>query len=277
MTLSERNIIFKAGIAVSFLFLVLCVAGSFKAIPVYASMEQEITRHSEGVFRFLAGRFLTAKLPAVHCCILVMVLYSFFTIIFIYYFFEKTQSPEILFIVFFVASFSTEAMRLIIPLGHVYDLPLLYFLISSRIILFGRFFGIFSIFAASLYAVGYETQRQNNVILILIVISLIISLGVPIDTHAWNSSLNMIKGYVSMFRLIEIGTFLVTTISFFIAVWLRSTGEFSYIGAGSVLVFLGRDILLNTDTWAGPPAGLIFLSVGTWLICTKLHKIYLWH
>jgi hypothetical protein len=86
----------------------------------------------------------------------------------------------------------------------------------------------------------------------------------------------MINGYVSLFRLIEIVTFLITTISFFIAVWSRGSFEFVYIGIGSALVFLGRNILLNADIWAGLPTGLLFLTAGTWLICTKLHKVYLW-
>jgi hypothetical protein len=34
--------------------------------------------------------------------------------------------------------------------------------------------------------------------------------------------------------------------------------------------------LLFTDTWLSPSAGIIFLSFGTWLVCTYLHKIYLW-
>jgi hypothetical protein len=41
-------------------------------------------------------------------------------------------------------------------------------------------------------------------------------------------------------------------------------------------VFLGRAILLTADSWAGPATGLVFLAFGTWLICTNLHKVYLW-
>jgi hypothetical protein len=147
---------------------------------------------------------------------------------------------------------------------------------ASRIILFGRYFGLFSLFTASVYAVGLKAQKQRNIITIIAVITLIIILGVPVDTQAWDSSLNMITGYTSMFRLIETGAFLITTISFFIAAWLRSSRDFIFIGAGAVLALLGRNILLSAGTWVGLPAGLLFLVIGTWLICTSLHKIYLW-
>jgi len=276
MTLSERNLVFKLGIALSFLCLLISIIISVKVFPVYASMETEITRRSGGIFRALIEKFFEAKLLAVHGCILISVLYSFFSIIFIYYFFEKTQSPEILFIVFFAASFSLEALRLILPLGRVYELPSLYQLMASRIILFSRYFGVFSLFTASVFASGLKAQKQRNIILIITVTTLIITLGAPIDTQAWDSSLNMINGHTSMFRLIEAVTFLLTIISFFIATWSRSSFEFVFVGVGSVLAFLGRDILLNADTWIGLPTGLLFLATGTWLICTRLHKVYLW-
>jgi hypothetical protein len=276
MTLSERNLVFKLGIVLSFLCLLISISISMKVFPVYASMETEITRRSEGVFRTLIEKFFEVKLLAVHGCILVSVLYSFFSIIFIYYFFEKTQSPEILFVVFFVASFSLEALRLILPLGRVYEFPSLYQLTASRIILFSRYFGIFSLFTAGVFASGFKSQQQRNIIMIITVTTLIITLGVPIDTQTWDSSLNMINGYTSMFRLIEAGTFLLTIISFFIAAWSRSSPEFVFIGVGSALAFLGKNILLNADTWMGLPIGLLFLVAGTWLICTRLHKVYLW-
>ena len=276
MTLSERNLIFKLGIALSFLCLVISIIISLKVFSVYASMETEITRRSESIFRTFIEKYFEAKLLAVHGCIVVSVLYSFFSIIFIYYFFEKTQSPEILFVVFFAASFSLEALRLILPLGRVYELPSLYHLMAARIILFSRYFGLFSLFTAGVFASGFKSQQQRNIIMIITVTTLIITLGVPIDTQAWDSSLNMINGYTSMFRLIETGTFLLTIISFFIAAWSRSSLEFVFIGAGSALAFLGRNILLNADTWTGLPIGLLFLVAGTWLICTRLHKVYLW-
>jgi hypothetical protein len=276
MTLSDRNVIFKAGIILSFLFLLICIAASIKAIPVYPLMETEITHRPEGMFLAFMEKFFDAKLLAVHCGILVLVLYSFLTIILNYYFFEKTKSPEILFVIFFAASFSIEALRLILPLGRVYDFPSLYALAATRVIFFGRFFGVFSLFTASIYGAGYEMQRQRYVIIIITVTSLLIAMGIPIDTQAWDSGLNMVIGYTGMFRLIEAGTFLITAISFFIAAWSRGPRGYIFIGAGSALVFLGRNILLNADTWAGLPLGLPLLAVGTWLICTNLHRIYLW-
>ena len=276
MTLSARNNIFKGGIIVSSLSLVLCAAASLKTIPMYAQMEGEAIRRSAGFFQEIFGPLFGAQLLAVHCCILALVAYSFFAIVLTYYYFEKTQSPEVLFVVFFAASLSPEVLRLLLPLGQVYEIPLLYTLTASRVILFARNFGIFSLFIASVFAAGYAVQRQRTVVMLIVVMALIIAIGVPIDTQSWDSSFNVIVGYVPMFKLIEVGTFFVTAISFFIAAWSRGSREFIFIGAGSVLALLGRAILLSADTWPSLPIALAFLAIGTWLVCTYLHKIYLW-
>jgi len=276
MTLSTRNTIFRLGMLLSFLCLLLCIFTTIKAMSVYAPLEEELTRRSGGVFYILVGKLFAVNLPAVHWSIAGLALYSLLSIILIFYFFEKTQSPEILFMAFFAVSFSLESLRLLLPLSHVYEISSLYLLTASRVTLFGRYFGIFSLFTASMYAVGFKAQKQRNVFLVISVITLIITLGVPFDTETWDTSLNMIHGYLSMFRLIEVGVLLTTALSFFIAAWVRSSREYVYIGTGSILAFLGRHILLNTDTWAALPAGMLLLVAGTWLICSRLHKTYLW-
>ena len=276
MTLSDRNNAFRLGIAFSILCLAICIAASFKAIPAYAVMEDEINRRPEGILQVLFSQFSNVQLLAAHWCIVGMVLYSVLSVIFIHYSFEKTQSPEIMYIVLFAASFSFEALRLVLPLMWVYEIPSLYLLMASRLIVFGRYLGIFSLFSASVFAVGLKVQKQRNVIMVITIITLIIALGFPIDTQIWDSSLNMINGYVSTLRLIELGAVFITIISFFVAAWLRSSQEFTFISIGVAFAFLGRAFLLTADTWAGLPIGLPLLVIGTWLICTRLHKIYLW-
>ena len=274
MTLSARNRIFKMGLIFALLCLVLCIIATIQAIPVYDSMETG--RRPGGIFQMFFGQLLDVRLLAVNGSIIASVVFSALSVIFVYYFFEKTLSPEILFVVLFALSFSVETLRLIIPLWHVYEIPSLYILVASRIILFARDLGIFSLFAASVFAVGYGAQRQRNAILFITIAALIIALGVPIDTQTWDSSLRMITGYIPMFRLIEAGIFFITVISFFVAVWARGSRVFIFIGSGSVLALLGRNILLHADTWAGLSAGMVFLVAGIWLICKCLHKIYLW-
>jgi hypothetical protein len=276
MTLYDRNVFFRVEIIVSGVFLILAGIFALQALPACPGVMAEAVRRSPGVFQALAERLLdpTPFIPFVSLAL--AALFSLAALVFIYFFFEKTQAPEILFITLFVLSFSFEVMRLMTLLQKVWVIPSIYLLLASRALLFGRLFGIFSLFAAGVCAAGLEIQKQLNVILIAVFVSLVVTLGVPIDILTWDSSFSMINGYLSLFRMIETVVLLITLASFFISAWSRGTPEYVVIGLGSFLAFAGRNILLSSDTWISPLPGLLLLAAGIWLICTKLHKVYLW-
>jgi hypothetical protein len=205
----------------------------------------------------------------------IAVFFSLIGIILILSFFEQTSAPEILYIAIFTISLSFETIRIILPLYFIYDIPSLYLLIAARVLLFARFFGIFSLFAASISAAGLDVQLTRNVILVIIIATLVM-IGVPIDTQNWDTSLNIVYGFNSMFRIIELIVILTTVVSFFIAVHIRGTKEYAHIGIGLMIALIGRYFLLYSDSWAGPVPGVLMLSFGIWFVCSKLHKIYLW-
>jgi hypothetical protein len=276
VTLSDRNTLFKTEILIATVFFIFLAVISNVIIPAYPAAAGETLRRSPGIIQGFVSRFLAPNAYAPFAAIAGAVIYPFVTLILIYYFFEKTPSPEILFFALFVLSLSFEGMRLIVPLQKIREIPALYLLMASRALLFGRFFGIFSLFAASVYAAGLEMQKQQNIIMIIALITLVITLGVPIDVLSWDTSYCMINGYTSMFRMVEAGVLFITMLSFFISAYSRGSQEYILIGAGSFLVFLGRNLLLSADTWLTPLPGLLALVVGAWFICTRLHKVYLW-
>jgi hypothetical protein len=256
--------------------MLLFIIVSFVILPVYPARAEETARRPAGFIQSLIGRFFEPNLYVPFVSIAGAAVYSLVTLILIYYFFEKTQSPEIFFFALFVLSLSFEIARVLVPLKMIYVISPLYLLMAFRILLFSRYFGIFSLFTASVYAGGLEAQKQRTILVIITAATMVIALGVPIDTLSWDSSLSMISGYTSMFRMIEAGVLLITVISFFIAAYSRGSGEYIPIGVGTFLVFLGRNILLSADTWVSPFPALLFLGAGTWFICTRLHKVYLW-
>ena len=275
MTLSDRNVFFKVGIVLSALCTLGVLAASFEILPAYSLIEEN-ARRPTAFFQVFVSRFLFVNYYAVHASLAMAVLFSLVTIILIHYFFEKTQVSELLYIAFFAVSLSFEAVRIIIPLHIIYDIPSLYLLIASRILLFSRYFGLFSLFTASVCAAGFNEEKARNTIMIIAAAALIITMGVPVDTQTWDTSLSMINGYASMFRLIEAVLLITTVISFLIAINVRGSKEYGFIGLGALLALAGRNILLSADNWASPAFGILLLSVGTWFICSKLHKIHLW-
>jgi squalene cyclase len=86
----------------------------------------------------------------------------------------------------------------------------------------------------------------------------------------------MISGYPSILILVEAGSIIITTLSFFVSAYSRGSKEYFLVGVGALLAFFGRHMLFAADTWVTPFPGLAILAAGTWLICRQLHRVYLW-
>ena len=275
MTLSERNVFLKIGIFYCVAVILLIAAASFLTVPVYPEIEEN-TQRPDYYFQFIAGLFLGNSYYAVHAALFLSAVFSLVGMIMIHAYFERTPTPEILYIAIFAISLSFEALRLCLPLNFVYQFPSFYLRITTKVLLFARFFGIFSLFTAGLCAAGMDIQKARNAILIIFIAALVISLGVPIDVHSWDTGFNTACGYITTFRLIELLVFVTTMASFLIASKIRDSKEYVNAAIGVVLALIGRNILLGTDNWIGCFLGIALLSFGTLFLCSKVHKIYLW-
>ena len=275
MTLSERNAFFKAGITLCSVISLLLIAASYLTIPIYSAME-ESARRPVTFFQVISGLFLKSNYYAVHVSLTMAVLFSFFGIVLIRFFFERTAAPEILYISFFTVTFSFEIIRLAFPLQLYKTYPSFYLLGAARVLIFARYFNVFSLFTASLCAAGLEVQKARNIIMAIFIAVVALTLGIPIDTESWDTSFNIVNGFTDIFRMIDVVIFFATVITFFVAARVRGSREYINIGIGAAFALIGRNILLETDNWAGPILGILLLSFGTWFICSKLHKIHLW-
>ena len=276
MTLSVRNNLFKAGIILAALTLGIVGAGGYFAFPAFPAAAESAVMRSQGIIQSLIGSSYESSPYVPFWVMLASAAYSFISITLIYFFFEKTQSPEILFIGFFVLSLLFEFSRLVIPLRKLFPFPAVYLIAAFRTLIFGRYFGLFSLFAASVYAAGLDAQKQHNIFIMMVLAALIIALNIPVDTLAWDSTFLILSGYRSMFFMMETGIFLVTMLTFFISAYNRGSKSYVLIGIYAFLTFAGRGILLNSDTWTTFIPGILSLALGTWFICARLHGEYLW-
>lgn len=159
MTLSNRNFFFKAGIIFSSLNLIGIAAASSDLLPIYPTLIPLAVRRSQGIVQTVIGHFLAPSPYVPFATMIIAAVYSLITLILIYYFFEKTHAPEILFIAFFTLSFTFESARFIVPLQVARELPGLYPIAAYRVLLFGRYFGLFSLFVAGVCASGLEIRK----------------------------------------------------------------------------------------------------------------------
>ncbi|MDR2768631.1 MAG: hypothetical protein LBB82_09950 [Treponema sp.] len=276
MTLAQRNRFFKGGIVLASVCLLMILAAAWKILPLYTGLAGQASRRTQGVFQALTANLFPVFPSAPFVTAVLAVVYALFASILIYFFFEKTQSQEILFFGLFTISFVFEILRFTIPLQRLYPFPAVFLILGARLLIFGRFFGVLSLFASSVYAAGPEMQKQGSVIFAVVIATLIVALGVPVDGLSWDSSLAMISAYGSMFRLAENAILFISVLNFLVSAYTKGTKEYRSIAAGTVCVALGRSMLINGDTWALPLAALVLLAGGTCLIAARLHQIYLW-
>ena len=275
MTISTRNGFYKGGIILSLLSVGLMVAGGYFVFAACLQAAEAASFRPGWIAQALGDR-LSPAAAVPFFTMLTAALYSLVSIILIYYFFENTRSPELLFFALFVMSLSFEFLRLIIPLRAVFPFPALYVITASRLLLFARYFGLFSLFAASVYAAGLNVQRQQNAVFIVALAALIITIQIPIDGIIWDSTLMPRSGYRAMFAVVEAGIGAVTALTFFISAYTKGARSYVFIGVGSLLALAGRSLLIQSDTWFTPLPGFLALAVGTWLIASHLRREYLW-
>ncbi|MDR1178203.1 MAG: hypothetical protein LBK64_05190 [Spirochaetaceae bacterium] len=276
MTLLQRNRLFKIEICFAALALFMMLVITLAVLYAAPQTAAAAIRRAPGVLQPLLTRFSGPWPYAPLVSMLLANIYALAALILILNFFEKTNSPEIIFFAMFVFSFSFELVRSILLLKDTLLLSQVYLIIASRVLYFGRYFGVFCLFGASVYAAGLDIQKHGNVLMIAVIITLLIVIGMPIDSLAWNSSLTMLSGYESMFLLAQAGIALITLLSFFVSAYTQRSKEHFIIACGMILTLLGRNILFAADTIAALPLGIVILGLGTWLACNQLHHVYLW-
>ena len=276
MTISTRNKFFAAGIVFSVLTLALISLGGYYAFPAFNQAVQNASFRAAALINSLVSGFFGVSPIVPFISIVSSAAYSLLGIILIFYYFEKTQSNEIIFFAFFVISHSFEFTRVLVPLREIHYLPSIYMIYSARLLLFGRFIGLFSLFASAIYAAGLDIQKQRTSFFMIIMSSLIISMNIPINSLIWDTTFKLMYAYTEMLGIAEIGIIIITVITFFVSAYKRGSKTYNYIAIGALLVFFGRNTLFASDNWFTLVPGFISLAAGTWIICIRLHREYLW-
>ena len=267
---------FKTGIFLSSCGVLLLLALIGRLLPFFPEYSQAASLRPGSPFQYFAERFFDSVPLVPFVSLLTAVFYALFVSIAVLVYFEKTQTPEILFFELFALSFVFEILRILVPLKGLFEIPPVTMVIATRMLIFSRLFGTISLFIASVYAAGLEMQKQGSVVIGIIIAILVIAFRLPVNSYSWDTSFTMIFAYSTMFRLSELVLVISTGTSFLLAAYTRGTADYRLIALGSLLVFMGRSLLFSADTWLTPVPALIMLVIGTYLIMGRLHNVYLW-
>jgi hypothetical protein len=276
MTLNTRNGFLSAGIVFSLLMLIALVISSWWALPGYPLMSAKAAERAQGLFLHYLARFVPAAPYAPYVSSCIMCFFAPLALVLIKRLFEKTQAPEMPFIAFFCFSFCLEGFQILLPLGLRFNLPGIFLTMAYRVQLLGRCFGLYSLFIAGVLAAGLQVKHYLMLIIVCLATALMVALGIPVDSNAWDTSLDMINGYQGIVHLSDMAVIIITVLSFLVASRTRDSREYRWTALGAVMVFVGRECLIRADTWLLPLPGFVLLLCGAWFMGSSIHKIYLW-
>jgi hypothetical protein len=195
---------------------------------------------------------------------------------YILYSFRKTVSAEIYFFSFWVLSVGLELFRLVI-----FDLAagggsIYWEIVSTKVLLFARYAGYFSLFVSGLYAAGFRNEKLGTVAAIILAISLGLATAMPVNTGSFAPTLELRAGYVELNAGLVLVVALVTVANYLYAA--RTSGEASYrlVALGAAIFLVGHRLLTTQWNPIALIAGFVLLVAGAWLFVSRLHSYYLW-
>lgn len=283
MTLNTRNWVLLAGAG---LVLLLFIGYSFilyklirtvwtgDLIASLAVIEARVqTKISVQPGFFTGGAFSLNRFLALHA---LLFLCSFSGSILSRKYFRKITSPEIFFIAAFIVTVALDGVSILQVYRIIFDEPLYYGVISTRIVHFGHYFGIFCLFIASLFALGIQYQKFWTLLGIVVLLATVISYLLPINqTVMYHNLLYKVD--------IETGLYFVYyavalfTVADYLFTAASTESKEKWIATVCILIFIfSREILFFVQ----PPEllypGYLLLVSAGFLFGWRYRKSYMW-
>lgn len=191
--------------------------------------------------------------------------------------FSKTLAPEMFFFTIFILTFSFEVPRILFLLFEYSNSPFNFSVIITRIVHFGRFLRVFSIFVAGLFACSISNPKTGVYLGIGILLSIAFAIGIPIDATQKTDALLYVMGLRSYTRILFSLGELLSIVNIVLAGILKNTREYYCMAVFLIVTIIGSNLLIIF------PQRLLFLvigipifTVGTILFGKQSHDLYLW-
>lgn len=274
MTIKSRNRFFLLFIILTFLLLASYVGEYIAAYLAKNIVPPENTVRILNIFpkTLIFGYNFYASIGGILC----FVLYAAICSIYVLIGFEKTQSYEVVYFFYFLASCLMESIRIILPLTGIWRnfLPLLE--IIGRIVYCARFMAPLTFLFASLFSETEFRQIMNRNILTIILLSIFAAMIVPIDTVRLTSTCTLIWGFKLTFVILRILIFVATLASMFINAYQKDNAELKRAAVGYIFIALGYSVLILCDNFVFLGISIPCLAVGTVVYMQGIHNTYLW-
>ncbi len=274
MPYGYRNNILVAGIVLTSIllfaylvtFVLILSTGWIGFEQIFHQIEDQAsqkTRPSWYHLWYLGGLFILILICLVSCTVLKRL-------------YQRTASAEIFFFMFFLFSISFEVIWLWSGIAIVTGAPVFLSILLSKILLFGRFFGLLSLLFSSLYAIEMSYQKFPILMLSPVLISLALTYTLPFDSSIIMRNFLYKLGDVKSHWIVTIVLEIVTILNYLIAAYRREKPPFAWIALGVFLILIGRELLILTLSPLPIAVSIVLASVGIWLFSKQIYRVYLW-
>lgn len=190
--------------------------------------------------------------------------------------FRRTASLEIFFFLTFIVTLSFDALKILQLLFIEENIPAYYGAIITRMVYFGYFLGLLSVFASSLYSGDVHYQKMGTILGIVLALSFSLAYSLPVDITVFHPNLLYRVGGEDYIILVRFGLEVLTLFGFGRSAFLSGSSEQWYITGSIALVILGRELLFFLSSPLFITAGFAFLAAGALMFSRKSYLKHLW-
>ncbi len=188
----------------------------------------------------------------------------------------KSASIELFFLALFSLGLGLEAGRLFMPWLMAQGAGLYTLGMVSKIVLFGRYLSILSLFMGSLFAIGLAQERLDFVLGAAFLVAAFFTSIHPLNTSVMGSSLVVELGYARLVRMFESLMLAICFVNYLVAWKERRDRAFLLAGLGSAAIAVSAYILRGNPSHWSYLALVPLLLGGTWLHVKSMYAHYLW-
>ncbi|MCL2293998.1 MAG: hypothetical protein FWC36_03945 [Spirochaetes bacterium] len=261
MTLIQRN-----NILLVIIGMLLTILTFLLIAPYLLYIAGEIESSSQAYKKLLTPNYIFG---------LLLIFYSAITLIFLRFFFYKTNSIEIIFFMLFLTSLIFEASRPMIIILNEFNFSFTYVMFLSRVAYFSKICGVFALFAAALASSDIGISRSKTSMLIIAVLSLMFASAIPLSSDMFSNGYNK-PGFFNYYLFTLIFIKFLTVLIFVINYFQKRNKEYLFLALGIMLIITGKEITFYMTSFEFFLAGMVLLVAGTVLFSKKIHEIYKW-
>lgn len=212
--------------------------------------------------------------PYIGLCLLV---FSAFTqSLFLRLGFFRSASSELFFLNLFLFTLTFESLRVLQILLQNMEINLYFAVLISRIIIFSRFFALFSLFGMSLFPANPPFRKVDSILAFSFIISFSLAYLIPVNSgppylnmlHPFGRNIILTVFFISL-EILTIANYIRTAI-------IKSSANYLYIAFAILLIVSGMELLYFSSTFIHITLGPLLFNLGIVLALRRIHLQLMW-